>query len=355
MTALHGCDRAAIAPDPELEQFIITQGLAPAGAAVRWTALPGGVSSDIWRVDLADRSLCVKRALATLRVGENWHAPVSRNAYEWAWISFAARHLPHAVPAPVAHDPQRGILAMSFLDPQRYRLWKQLLLEGNIDLGTARAVGQTLARLHALSAGDAAVERAFPTLEIFQRIRLEPYLRVTAQRHPLLASRLHALAERTAAARIALVHGDVSPKNILIGPDGPVFLDAECAWYGDPAFDVAFCANHFLLKCLARPASVGDYLACFAEFSREYLAGVAWEPMAVLEQRAAALLPGLFLARVDGQSPVEYVTDPRDKALVRETATGLLLQAPQRLAEVAEAWHNALRKAGHDPAEGRSR
>ncbi len=58
------------------------------------------------------------------------------------------------------------------------------------------------------------------------------------------------LSAGTLAAKIALVHGDVSPKKVPAGPRGPVFLDAECAWYGDPAFDLAFCLNHLLLKCL---------------------------------------------------------------------------------------------------------
>ena len=141
------------------------------------------------------------------------------------------------------------------------------------------------------------------------RIRLEPYLEATAE----TSSRSRqgadgAVARNTGNQAIALVHGDVSPKNILAGPDGPVFLDAECAWYGDPAFDLAFCLNHLLLKCLRRPAHAAACLAAFDRASVDaYLAGVAWEPRATLEARAARLLPALLLARVDGKSPVEYV------------------------------------------------
>ena len=89
---------------------------------------------------------------------------------------------------------------------------------------------------------------AFANDATFEAIRIEPYLRATARAHPSLAGRFDALAGETLATKRALVHGDVSPKNILKGPHGPVFLDAECAWFGDPAFDLAFCLNHLLLK-----------------------------------------------------------------------------------------------------------
>jgi Ser/Thr protein kinase RdoA (MazF antagonist) len=329
-------------PDPRLVAFLHAQGLAPRGTRGKWTPLPGGVSSDIWRVDLPGRSLCIKCALPRLKVAEDWRAPISRNAYEWAWIQFAARHAPDAVPTPLAHDAGQGIFAMRFLEPREHPAWKRQLLDGIADPDTAARIAGILARLHAASADDPEVERAFPTLHIFHSIRLEPYLLATARRHRDLAPALRALVERTAAARIALVHGDVSPKNILIGPRGPVFLDAECAWYGDPAFDAAFCLNHLLLKCLARPATSPAFLDCFAVFSDSYLAAVSWEPRDALECRAACLLPALLLARVDGKSPVEYVTDERDKALVREVARPLLADPPVRLAEVARRWCAAL-------------
>jgi aminoglycoside phosphotransferase (APT) family kinase protein len=337
---------SAAPADPRLDAFLVRHGLASDRAQARWTPLAGGVSSDIWKVELPDRTLCVKRALPKLKVAQDWQAPISRNAYEWAWISFAAGHRPAAVPFPLAHDPELGIFAMSYLEPDRYPVWKQQLLQGAADVPFAAAVARTLVHLHAASAHDATLAARFDTLDIFHRIRLEPYLLATARRHPALAPALHALAQRTAATRVALVHGDVSPKNILAGPAGPVFLDAECAWYGDPAFDLAFCLNHFLLKGLARPESSGHYLRCYAAFCAAYLEGVTWEAAASLEARAASLLPGLFLARVDGKSPVEYVTTEAQRDRVRATAGPLLQAPPDRLATVAQAWESTLRANG---------
>src|SRR5258707_8006935 len=178
----------------------------------------------------------------------------------------------------------------------------------------------------------------FPTGRIFEALRLEPYLRATGKRHPDLRSKLDGLADRTAATASALVHGDVSPKNILAGPAGPVFLDAECAWYGDPAFDLAFCLNHLLLKCLPlRPAS-DAFLAAFDALAAAYFASASFKDRAPLEARAASLLPGLFLARIDGKSPVEYVTAERDRDRVRRVAIPLIVTPPTALAEVRDAW-----------------
>ena len=134
----------------------------------------------------------------------------------------------------------------------------------------------------------------------------------------------------------------MSPKNILIGPRGPVLLDAECAWWGDPAFDLAFCLNHLLLKCLWNPAACQALLACHAALAEAYLHGVTWEPRAHLEQRAAALLPGLLLARVDGKSPVDYIDTDAQRDKVRRVANRLLLQPVPTLAAVSETWQHEL-------------
>jgi aminoglycoside phosphotransferase (APT) family kinase protein len=317
-------------------------GLARPGETPRFTRLTGGVSSDIWRVDLARGPVCVKRALAKLRVAQDWFAPVERNAYEAGWMRRAAAVAPEAVPELLGQNPEAGVLVMAYLDPARHALWKAELRKGRAEPEIAAAVGSLLARIHAATADDPRVAAEFATDRIFYDIRLEPYLVATAGRHPDRADALHKLVATTAATKRCLVHGDVSPKNILIGPQGPVFLDAECAWYGDPAFDLAFCLNHLLLKCLWTPPARAGFLACFETLARSYLAGVAWEAPEALEGRVARLLPGLLLARVDGKSPVEYLATDRDRAPVRDVARALLQRPTARLDEVRAAWQGRL-------------
>jgi len=227
---------------------------------------------------------------------------------------------------------------MAYLEPGRHRLWKQVLREGKADAATAVAVGERLGRIHAATATRPDIAVRFPTDAIFHDIRLEPYLLATAAAHPALATPLRRIARRTATTKLALVHGDISPKNIMLGPQGPVFLDAECAWYGDPAFDLAFCLNHLLLKCLWTPTAAAGFLTAFDALAASYMTQVAWEPRQVLEARTASLLPGLFLARIDGKSPVEYVTARSDKERVRRTAATFLASPPETLATIRDAW-----------------
>ena len=343
---------AQASPETTLTDFLTTHRLAALGEAARWTPLTGGVSSDLWRVDLPGRSLCVKRALAKLKVAADWQAPVSRNAYEWAWMRFASRHRPDSVPELLAHDSEAGLFAMAYLPPEHYPLWKAQLLDGEVRVETAAAVGELLGTLHAASAGDAALTAEFATDDNFHALRIEPYLLATAAAHSGLSDILQGLADRTATTHLALVHGDVSPKNILVGPSGPVLLDAECAWYGDPAFDLAFCVNHLLLKSLAVPGRRADLLRSARILSEEYVRCVDWEPRPALEARAASLLPALMLARVDGKSPVEYLTHDRHRLLVRTAASALLRAPAPTVPDALDAWATVL-GAPTEPGSGR--
>jgi aminoglycoside phosphotransferase (APT) family kinase protein len=330
-------------PDSSIVHFVAMAGLVAAGETPCFERLTGGVSSDIWRVTAGGRTFCVKRALPRLRVAADWRVPVERNANEAAWFKVVGAFLPESVPDILADDAAAGVFAMQHLPASSYRNWKDLLRNGAVDPDTAGEVGRRLAAIHDTTARSPDLARRFGTDAIFHAIRLEPYLLATAQVHPALAARLEDLARVTATTKRALVHGDVSPKNILVGPRGPVFLDAECAWWGDPAFDLAFCLNHLLLKALWVPPAAAQFLEAYAVLVRRYLAGVAWEPAAAVERRTARLLPGLFLARVDGKSPVEYVTEERDKDRVRRVATDLLLHPRERLSEVAAAWADELK------------
>jgi 5-methylthioribose kinase len=326
---------------PAFVKALVALGLAGA-RPLTGRPLAGGVSSDIWCIETDAGAVCAKRALPKLRVAADWRAPIERNLYEARWMQVAHEAAPGCVPRLLGQHAASSVLVMSYLPPADYRLWKTELRNGRVDLTTAAAVGRMLGLIHAHSAAQPALAVRFDSDTIFHDIRLEPYLLATAQRHADLAPALRQLVRATQSHPLALVHGDVSPKNILVGPQGPVLLDAECAWWGDPAFDIAFCLNHLLLKCLWRPPSTDAFMAAFDVLADAYLQRVDWEPRDALERRAAALLPGLLLARVDGKSPVEYIELDVQRDAVRRVAARLLLTPVDRLQHVAAAWHGEL-------------
>ncbi|MEZ5660028.1 MAG: aminoglycoside phosphotransferase family protein [Burkholderiaceae bacterium] len=333
-------------PDESLVDTLLGAGLIESPRNTQFTALSGGVSSDIWLVRSGARSFCVKRALARLKVAAEWLAPIERNRYEVAWLRKVRTIVPEAVPEVIWHDEHAMILVMEWLAPDQHALWKSELRDGRVDAGVAAQVGDRLGRIHAATADDRSLDAVFPPNEIFHAIRLEPYLEATALRHPDLQDRLFALSVRTGAQRRAMIHGDISPKNILVGANGPVFLDAECACIGDPAFDLAFCLNHLMLKCLWCPPAAEALLAAFSTLTEAYFARLSWESRDALEARVASLLPGLFLARVDGKSPAEYLTPGQDRDRVRAVARALLFSPPPTLAAVAAAWRARLHRDG---------
>ena len=320
---------------------LVRMGLAAAEDNPEIVPLTGGVSSLIVRVDTRNGPLCIKQALPELKVASHWSAPLARNHAELAWIREVAQTLPEAVPGILGEDAQSYCFAMQWLAPEQHPVWKIQLRDGHVSPDFAAQVARQLALIHAATANQPALAERFAYDRNFFELRLDPYFGATAKVHADCAQMLQALIEQTANNRITLIHGDISPKNILAGPVGPIFLDAECAVYGDPAFDAAFCLTHLIAKCLWRPASTEDYLACFDAFTKHYVAGVNWENVEAIEARTAMLLAAILLARVDGKSPLEYLTES-DRSQLRTFARRWLLSPATRLADMRAAWKEEL-------------
>ena len=304
--------------------------------------LNGGISSEIYKVDLDGRSFCVKSALPTLKSDPDWHVPVERTAAEWEWLKLAQNVAKNIAPDPLGYDKQTNTLVMSYLEPELYPNWKDLLSQGVVDPNMAEAAAERLVMLHNATAGDEKLIQRFSNDSIFYDIRLEAYFLETGRTVEVLNDLMHELVESTAASKVALVHGDVSPKNILIGPNGPVFLDAECACYGEPAFDAAFCLTHFLLKCLWKPNWKKGYLKCHERFRKTYFSNAKWLDMTELERRVTHLHLGMLVARVAGRSKVEYVSDKFTQELVKTFATRHLISHVATTGEVATLWDEIL-------------
>ena len=262
--------------------------------------------------------------------------PVERVFAEIDWLKTAGEIAPKNVPKVIGQDEATKSFVMEYLAGDHVG-WKAELLAGRIDRTIAGAVADVIGRIHAGTAHSPTHASRFATDDNFYAIRLEPYLGETARVHPALAPRMMDLIERTRNTRLALVHGDLSPKNILVGANGPVLLDAECAWYGDPAFDVAFLLNHLLLKSAWMPQHLAAFMDSFDVFVSSYFPHVKFEAPDELESRIATLLPALTLARVDGKSPAEYLDEGAQNS-IRSAAIALLRNPVASLHDVRAFW-----------------
>lgn len=262
-------------------------------------ALGGGVSNVVLRMD----DLVLKQSLGRLRVADVWEAPVGRIVTEAKALRFAHGILPDVVPAALDSDPQAHTLTMPAAPPN-WRSWKELLLGGTVDPSIASRLGGALAVLH--NASTAELDW-LDQPEAFVALRVDPYHYAVAERLPGLATEVRSVAEEMADNRLCFVHGDYSPKNVLVGDDALWVIDFEVAHLGDPTFDVAFMLHHLLLKAIHRPNGYPQYARCGANFLSAY-ADSRFSSLAsdgYLVRHVACLL----LARAIGKSPAEYLDD----------------------------------------------
>ena len=289
------------------------------------TPLAGGVSSDIRIVHAASGDYVVKRALPKLRVHADWFSDPARSSIEVNALRAMSSLLgPSHLPRVLWSDESSHRFAMELIDA-RFKNWKQLLLRGIVDNETARAAGKLLARLHARSAGDATLAVQFADNRTFVELRIRPFFERVAQKNPELRSVVHRVVEAIHTNRCALVHGDYSPKNLLVDGEDVVILDCEVAHWGDPRFDIAFCVAHLLLKSFRRQAS-GTRLRSAA---RVFLMAYQHEGLPVIDDRLAQQLGCLLLARLEGDSPVDYLDD-LDAPAVKALGERLIVNPPSR-------------------------
>jgi 5-methylthioribose kinase len=298
--------------------------------------LGGGVSSEIYLVQDGTAKFVVKRALPKLKVADDWFADISRNSTEQKFLEIVGAMLPGSVPKVYFASSERGYFGMEYISDD-FANWKHLLLSGECHPEHAGAAARILGEIHRRTAGDAIMRRQFDTTACFHQLRIEPYLLTTGARHPQLKKMFEAEARRIEGTRAALVHGDFSPKNILIGEDRMVLLDCEVAWYGEPLFDVAFLLNHFFLKALYHAPRNVLMETMVSSFWHEYAKTASNAFGDEAEKKLVPLLLMLMLARVDGKSPVEYLA-PEKRNFTRKFAGEYLAQSPQTLDDLVGPW-----------------
>ena len=331
-----GIDDTGDSPTALIDALTRMNLLAP-GDTARFTRI-GGKRSDVFRVDLGWGSVCLKRPRHDPMADTDTSAARARAETEWLKLA-------HAVAAdgiPELQGELPELFCTEYLAPESHSGWLSRLLDGDISPTSAGEVGRLLGRVHAATANNIAVSQRFDARKAFLAHRIEPLFIATAERQPGVGSQLRQLALSLGSMRVALIHGDPGPDNILIGPKGPVLIDAEFATYGDPAFDLALVLAHLLALAADRPQWRDNALVAFDNLCAAYAQRISWEVPEHTNERAALLLPALLLAGVHGDSPFRWLHNPRSSETIAGIARRLLVQPMVRLAAVREAWRRSL-------------
>jgi len=310
--------------------YLTAARLVENGEPMTTTVLPGGVSSRTVLVDWLDGRSCVfKQALPKLRVAVDWFSDPSRVHREALALRYLERLAPaESVPRLIFEDAEQHVVGMEAV-PRPHDNWKNLLLAGRLVEDHVRQFGEWLGAVHrrsSLERSDTA--SAFDDRSFFESLRVEPYYQYTASRVPEAAAFYDRLIAETRARRLALVHGDFSPKNVLVHANRLVLLDFEVIHWGDPAFDTGFGLTHLLSKAHHLPDSRAEFGRAASLFYRSYrqaLGAVPWSDG--LEACAVRHTLGCLLARVAGRSPLEYL-EPPARQRQRRVVLALIARPP---------------------------
>jgi tRNA A-37 threonylcarbamoyl transferase component Bud32 len=311
---------------------LVARGLLEPTEDVDVTPLSGGVSGEVVAVRGDTIQVVVKTPLDRLKVAHDWQADRRRVVAEAAALRIAAQITPRSVPRVVDLDSDAYVIVLEASDPDWLTLRDQLML-GICDHTIGETLGSALAQWHTATQEPELLPDEIRDLDAFVALRIDPFYRFVAAQYPELAGDIGAAADALLHERTCLVHGDLSPKNVLVGPGQIWVLDWEVAHFGCPVFDLSFMLTHLVLKTLHQPQFAEGYARVAEAFLGAYRDGIGG---GLPSERQVTLNVGcLLLARVDGKSPALYLSaEAADRA--RSLAVDLVNDPPPAAENVWE-------------------
>jgi len=325
----------------DIREYLVENGIVDEASSCVIELLPGGVSNTVLKIVTEKESYVLKQALPRLNVKEDWFADVRRIITEKDCLKRLNQLIPGQVPQLIYEDEGNLIYIMKFIPAAE--TWKVHLLNGLLDFKIAETVARALATIHSLSANQSAIQERFSNKQIFIELRINPYYQHLKGKHPLLHRIIDDTVEQCLATSQCLVSGDFSPKNILVEGSKITLLDFEVAHYGDPSFDISFLLNHLLLKSVKNKRYKESYLNMMVVLLKEYFQYTPGFSRKELEKSTIRQLALLFLARVDGKSPAEYITSEDDRMWIRNFSYEVLESNIKTMYELVQLYEQQTR------------
>lgn len=299
--------------------YLIEKGVIAATEQAEVEVLTGGVSNTVLAITTPDKKLVLKQALAELKVAEKWEADQRRAIVEANAIALFHKLSPDQVPNLIFLDPERFILILERV-PVGSTVWKTDLLNGVINPDIAGVLGKTLAQWHNFGETNKEARLQFIEDSLFEQLRVDPFYRFVAAKNELLKPIIGKLIAELEGDKTTIVHGDFSPKNIMVGMDEQVYiLDFEVTHVGNPVFDLAFLLAHLLCKLFRTNEPLEEKMLIASE--QRFIS--SYEEIRSISKSLSLHTALIALARVEGKSPVNYLDSAQQEKLVKY-AKGIL-------------------------------
>jgi 5-methylthioribose kinase len=293
-----------------------------------------GVSNLVLRVITPGRTFVLKQSRPQLRTRDTWFSDLERVYREQEVMQVLYPLLPPpTVPEVLFSDRANYVFAMSHA-PAGSRVWKETLLAGEVDPAVTERAGWILGQMHEATGHDPSLVERFRDHTVFVQLRVEPFYTRIQERRPEVAAAVEPIIHRMRSLKLALCHGDYSPKNMLTHDQGFTLVDYETAHFGDPTMDLGFFLSHLMLKAVKHAATRGQFFDLTRAFWDGYGRVVRFRPLEELQAHGIEHFAVCALARIDGTSPVDYLPDEPRREVVRRLGRRVLGERPTRWDEV---------------------
>ncbi len=291
---------------------------------IQYKKLTGGVSSEVYHVKTIKNNYCIKRSLKRLLVKKKWIANTNRIKFEYLWLKHCQNILKRNIPNTYEFNNKKKYIVMEYLKTSQYKTLKQLYFNKIININTIRSISKHLYKIHSSSSNYKTKKTFEGNYKNFYDLRLDPYFNEVGRVYPKYKGYIKKINENYIKHSNTLVHGDFSPKNILVGKNKIIYLDAECCNFGDPVFDLVFFTNHLLIKSIFFKDKSQEFIKLYISFYKEYLSNLSTKNFNSYIDRIIKMTPIMLLSRVDGKSPVEYINKVKIKNIIRKKSFLLL-------------------------------
>ena len=291
---------------------------------IQYKKLTGGVSSEVYHVRTNKNNYCIKRSLKRLLVKKKWIANTNRIKFEYLWLKHCQNILKRNIPNTYEFNDKKKYIVMEYLKTSQYKTLKQLYFKRIININTIKLISKHLYKIHSNSSNYKTKKTFEGNYKNFYDLRLDPYFNEVGRVYPKYKEYIKKINENYIKNSSTLVHGDFSPKNILVDKNKIIYLDAECCNFGDPVFDLVFFTNHLLIKSIFFKDKSQEFIKLYVSFYKEYLSNLSTKNFNSYIDRIIKMTPIMLLSRIDGKSPVEYIIKENIKNIIRKKSFLLL-------------------------------